>query len=108
MIPEFGWAGLRRPPARHHPPSEAHLVLYYLAEKSLRTRISTTTPAPFNYINAEIDRRDDGDVRIARRISDETRAKISCGLEHPTDAESHFGSHFLEMSLSSEALLDHS
>jgi hypothetical protein len=34
-------------------------------------------------INDEIDRRDNGDVRIARRISDETRAKISCGLVTP-------------------------
>jgi hypothetical protein len=36
------------------------------------------TSEPFNSsIKSEIDRRNDGDVRIAWQISDETRAKIS-------------------------------
>jgi hypothetical protein len=52
----------------------------FLAEKKKsQNKNLTTTSEPFNYINAEIDRRDDGDVRIAERISDILRAKNQVG-----------------------------
>ncbi len=53
-------------------------------KKSQNKNFDDHTSEPFNSsINSEIDRRDDGDVRIARQISVETRAKISCGLVTP-------------------------
>jgi hypothetical protein len=60
------------------PPFGAHLGLFG-GGKSLTPRISaTTTSEPFNSsINSEIDRHDDGNVLIARKLLDALLTKIS-------------------------------
>ena len=78
-----GGKGLNYNMTHHHLPptlSGAHLGLFG-GKKSLRTRISTTTSQPFlTSINSEIDRRNDGNVLIARQILGNQRAKIRWGL----------------------------
>jgi len=54
----------------HHPRGEAHLVLFGRGKKSSEQEFRRPHQKYLTSINAEIDRRDDGDVRIARRISD--------------------------------------
>ena len=52
------------------PSSEAHLVLFGVEKKVSEQEFRRPHQNHLTSINAEIDRRDDGDVRIARRISD--------------------------------------
>ena len=63
--------------------SEAHLGLFG-GKKSLRTtRISTTTHNHLTSIHAEIDCHDDGNVLIARELSNALLAKICWGILTP-------------------------
>ncbi len=65
------------------PPPSAHFQLFggrqYIVKKTSRHRRLNR----LNSINVDFVRPDDGDVDLIRRISAETRAKISWGLETP-------------------------
>jgi hypothetical protein len=83
-----GTNSVRDPPTRAYPQAAACVTLglaewggwpttlrgsspaFLAGKKSLRTRISTPHQNHLTSINAEIDRRDGGNVLIARRISD--------------------------------------
>ena len=68
--------------AQHHPP---RLISYYLAGKKKVSEQEFRRPHHnhLTSINSEIDRRDDGNVLVARELSDALRAKIRWGILTP-------------------------
>jgi hypothetical protein len=70
-------------PGEGTPSSEAHLGLFGGGKKVSEQEFRRPHHNHLSSINAEIDRRDDGSVLIARRILGNQRAKIRWGLLTP-------------------------
>jgi hypothetical protein len=68
---------------KHGASSEAHLGLFGGEKKSQNKNFDDHIQPFLTSINSEIDRRDDGNVLVARELSDALRAKIRWGIMTP-------------------------
>jgi len=73
------WGGLGNLP----PSSKAHLGLFGGKKKMSQNKNFDDHPNHLTSINSEIDRRDDGNVLVARELSDALQAKIRWGILTP-------------------------